>query len=163
MLLVLGLTFIGNAQRIAVVDINAVLENYSEYKNAQVEIDKIASEWEQEIAGEFDKVKGMYNKYQAEQVLLSQEQKNQREEEIMQKEKEVREMQKRYFGPEGELFKKRQDLVSPIQEKVFSAIRDYAADKGYDLIFDKSSASGLLFTGDEYDKTDALKRKLGIK
>lgn len=151
------------AQRIAVVDINAVLENFSEYKDAETELNQVASQWEQDVAQEFDKVKSMYNKYQAEQVLLSPDQKKQREEEIMKKEKEVREMQKRLFGPQGEMFRKRQDLVSPIQEKVFTAIRDYASDKGYDLIFDKGSATGLLFSSEDFDKTNAIKKKLGIK
>lgn len=152
-----------DAQRIAIVDINAVLENFTEYKDAEIAINKFASQWEQEVAQEFDKVKSMYNKYQAEQVLLSADQKKEREDEIMRKEKEVRDMQKRLFGPEGELFRKRKDIVAPIQERVFTAIRDYAADKGYDLIFDKGSATGLLFSSEEYDKTDAIKRKLGMR
>ena len=95
----------------------------------------------------------MYNKYQAEQVLLSDEVRKQREEEIMVAEGAVREMQKKRFGPEGDLFNKRQELVSPIQDKVYSAIEDFASDRGYDLIFDKGGATGLLFVTDEYDKT----------
>ena len=80
----------------------------------------------------------MYNKYQAEQVLLSDDIRKQREQEIMDKEAAVRELQKRRFGPEGDLFKKRQDLVSPVQSKVFAAIEDFANDRGYDIIFDKA-------------------------
>ncbi len=151
------------AQKIAVVDINEVLSALPEYQNAQVELDKIAAEWRQEIAQEFDKVKSLYNKFQAEQVLLSADDKTRKEEEIVKMEAEVREMQKAKFGPEGALFKKRQEMVSPIQEKVFAAIESYAADRGFDIIFDKGGATGLLFANAEYDKTADLKKRLNIK
>jgi len=105
----------------------------------------------------------MYNKYQAEMVLLSEEVKIEREDEIMEKEKQVRELQKRRFGPDGDLFRKRQELVSPIQDEVFKAIEDYASTKGYDLIFDKAGAAGLLYASEEYDKTDEIRRELGIR
>ena len=152
-----------DAQKIAVVDINAVLQELPEYVSAQQELDKIAAEWNQEIAGEYDKIKSLYNKYQAEQVLLSDEVKAQREEEIMQKEKMVREMQKRKFGAEGELFLKRREIVNPIQEKVFDAIETFALDRGYDLVLDKAGSAGVLFVGDDFDKTDLIKRRLGIR
>ncbi len=151
-----------SAQRIAIVDINEILASYPDYKAAEKTIDKVASEWRQEIAQEYDKIKAMYNKYQAEQVLLSEDQKKQREDEIMIAESTVREIQKKRFGPDGDLFNKRQELVSPIQDKVYSAIEDYASDKGYDLIFDKGGASGLLFVTDDYYKTQAIKSRLGI-
>ena len=156
------LTFTASAQRIAIVDINEVLGSFIDYQNAEKEIDKVASEWRQEIAQEYDKIKALYNKYQAEQVLLNEEQKKEREDEIMEAEKAVRQMQKNRFGPEGDLFNKRQELVSPIQDKVYSAIEDFASDKGYDLIFDKGGAAGLLFVTDEYDKTADVKKRLGI-
>ncbi|MCO6486360.1 MAG: OmpH family outer membrane protein, partial [Saprospiraceae bacterium] len=114
------------AQQVACVDINLILESLDDYKTAQDDLDKLAARWRQEIEQEFDKVKGMYNKYQAEQVLMSEEMRQQREEEILTKEKEIREMQKAKFGPEGELFKKRQDLVRPIQDRVYSIVEAYA-------------------------------------
>lgn len=157
------LSFSASAQRIAIVDINEVLGSYVDYQNAEKEIDKVASEWRQEIAQEYDKIKALYNKYQAEQVLLNEDQKKQREDEIMEAEKMVRQMQKNRFGPEGDLFVKRQELVSPIQDKVYAAIEDFAADRGYDLIFDKGGAAGLLFVTEEYDKTEEVKKRLGIK
>lgn len=157
------LTFSASAQRIAIVDINEVLGSFVDYQNAEKEIDKVASDWRQEIAQEYDKIKALYNKYQAEQVLLNEEQKQERENEIMEAEKAVREMQKNRFGPEGDLFNKRQELVSPIQDKVYAAIEDFAADRGYDLIFDKGGAAGLLFVTEEYDKTADVKKRLGIK
>ncbi len=152
-----------NAQKIAIVDINEILSSLPEYQTAQTEIDKTAAEWRQQIAQEFDKVKSMYNKFQAEQVLLSEADKAKKEEEIIKKEEEVRELQKRKFGPEGELFNKRQEMVSPIQDKVFSAIETYAAERSFDIILDKSSNAGILFTNGEYDKTADIKKKLKIK
>lgn len=152
-----------NAQRVAVVDVSGILQDLPAYQQAQQEIDQIAAKWRQDISQEYDKIKSMYNKYQAEQVLLSEEVKLEREEEIMEKEKEVREMQKRRFGPEGDLFQRRQELISPIQDEVFSAIQDYAQLKAYDLIFDKAGAAGLLYASEEYDKTDDIRRELGVR
>ena len=114
-LFVLGLLAFAQAQRIAYVDVTAVLESLTEYQKAQEQLDKVATAWRQEIAQEQDKVKGMYSKFQAEQVLLSEDMKKTREEEIMAKEKEVRELQRQRFGPEGGLFKKREELVKPIR------------------------------------------------
>ena len=151
------------AQKIALVDINEVLSSLPDYDNAQKELDRISAEWRQQVSQEFDKIKSMYNKLQAEQVLLSAEDKVKKEDEIIKKETEVRELQKAKFGPEGELFKKRQEMVSPIQDKVFAAIENYAAERGFDIIFDKGGATGLLFSNPEYDKTADVKKKLSIK
>ena len=156
----LALTAVASAQRIAYVDVTAILESMTEYQKAQDQLDKLATQWRQEIAQEQDKVKGLYSKYQAEQVLLSDEMKRTREEEIMTKEKEVREMQRTKFGPEGALFKKREELVKPIQDKVYGAITKYAEDRGFEFIFDKGSASGMLFADPKYDKTEDLKNIL---
>jgi outer membrane protein len=167
--LLLGLTLIltlgvsqSMAQRIALVDINEVLENLDEYQQAQQELDQIAAEWRQEVAQKMDEIKSMYNKYQAQQVLLSPDAQKEKEEEIIAKEDEVREWQRKRFGPEGDLFIKRQELISPIQEKVFKAIDDFAADRGYDIILDKGGSTGLLFANDEFDKTEDIKRRLRI-
>ena len=144
------------AQKIASVDINRILESQQEYISAQSQLDELASKWKREIEVEYDKIKGLYNRYQAEQVLLSEEVGRQKEEEIMAKEKQVRAMQKEKFGPEGALFKKRQQLVQPIQDRVYKAIEDYAETKGIDFIFDRSSSSGIIFANDQYDKTDDI-------
>lgn len=148
------------AQRTAIVDVNVLLESVSEYQQAQQEIDRIAAVWQQEIAQEYDKIKSMYNKYQSEQVLLSEDARRQREDEIMNKEKEVRELQKQKFGAEGELFVKRQELIQPVQEKVFNAIQEYAEQRGYDIILDKSGGAGILYSNDEYDKTEDIRKRL---
>lgn len=154
------ITTVSFAQRIAIVDVNSLLEGMTEYTTAQSDIDNISAEWRQDIAKDYDKIKSMYNKYQAEQVLLSDDARKQREDEIMGYEKAVREKQKQRFGAEGDLFRKRQELVRPIQDKVFAAIDEYAQTRGYDLIFDKGGAAGLLFATDEFDKTEDVRRKL---
>ncbi|MEO6132252.1 MAG: OmpH family outer membrane protein [Saprospiraceae bacterium] len=149
-----------SAQRIAIVDITKVLEELPDYKSAQSDLDKIAADWRQEIALQYDQIKAMYNKYQAEQVLLTEDAKKQKEDEIMEREKSVRDMQRDKFGPEGSLFRKRQDLVQPIQERVYAAIQKYAEDRGFDFIFDKGGTGGLIFSNAEYDKTDDVIRLL---
>lgn len=149
------------AQKVAVVDIAKVLDNMEEYKAAQSQLDKLAEEWRQDIAKDYDRIKSMYNKYQAEQVLLSDDAKREREEEVMTAEAAVRDKQKAKFGPEGELFQKRQQLVQPLQDRVYNAIESYANDQNYDIIMDKSSASGLIFTKADLDKTADIIQKLG--
>ena len=152
-----------NAQSTAIINIAEVLENMEDYKNAQAQLDKLAEQWEQEINAEFEKIKAMYNKYNAEEVLLSDQERKAREDAIVQREKEVREMQKLRFGPEGDLFQKRQQLVEPIQDRVYNAIQEYAELHNIDIMLDKSSSAGLIYSNDEYDKTEDIKRKLNIK
>ena len=154
------MTSLALAQRIAYVDVTAILESLPDYQKAQEQLDKVATQWRQEIAQEQDQIKSMYSQYQAEQVMLSEEMKKKREEEIMTKEKEVREMQRQKFGPEGSLFKKREELVKPIQDKVYAAIQKFAEDKGFEYVFDKGSASGMLFADPKYDKTEDVKNML---
>ena len=150
------LTLSLSAQKIAIIDVNQVLNALPEYKQAQDELDKVALKWRGDIAQQQDVIKGMYNKYQAEQVLMNDEARKKREDEIMGKEKEAREAQRVKFGPEGELFRKRQELVKPIQDKVYTAIEKFANEKGYDLILDKSSSAGLIFANATYDKTQNI-------
>lgn len=158
LLTIMGTVATIQAQRIAIVDITKVLQEMPDYQAAQAELDKIASEWRQQIALEYDQIKAMYNKYQAEQVLLTEDGRKKKEDEIMEREKQVRDLQKEKFGPEGALFRKRQDLVQPIQERVYAAIQTYAEDRGFDFIFDKGESSGLIFSNAEYDKTEDIIR-----
>lgn len=160
LMLLMGLLTTASAQRIAIVDITKVLEEMPDYRTAQGELDNIAAQWRQEISIEYDQIKAMYNKYQAEQVLLSEDARKAKEDEIMEREKLVRELQRDKFGPEGALFRKRQDLVQPIQERVYAAIQRYAEDRGFDFIFDKGGTGGLIFSNAEYDKTDDIIRVL---
>lgn len=158
----LGLfAFATQAQRIAVVDVQAVLENMEEYKSAQAELENISTTWRQEITQQYDQIKGLYSSYQSEAVLLSDKQKTQREEEIMSKEKRVRDLQRKRFGPEGSLFKKRQELVQPLQDKIYKAIKGYMEDRGFDIILDKSQG-GVLANNPRIEKTADLMKRLGI-
>lgn len=161
LLLVSGFTTY--AQRVAYVDVATILGSMSEYKTAQKNLDQAAEKWQQEITAEYQAIEEMYRRYQAEQVLLSDQARQQREEEIIKKEEQVRALQQQRFGPEGELFQKRQQLVKPIQDKVFGAIQQYATDKGLDIIFDKSAGAGIIFAGPNYDKTDDILDYLGVK
>ncbi len=148
-----------HAQRIALVDIGKVLESMSDYQAAQKQLDQMAAKWRQEVDQEYDKIKSMYNKYQSEQVLMSDEMRAKREEEIMKAEKAARKMQRDYFGPEGLLFQKRKELVQPIQDRVYRAIDDYAQAKGLDIIFDMGGV-GVIYNTDKYDKTEDIINKL---
>ncbi len=156
---------LAHGQRFALVDVNKVLSNLEDYKKAQDELDRLAAEWKQQISIQQDKIKSLYNKFQAEKVLLTDEQQRQREEEITNKEKDVRKLFKDKFGEEGELFRKRQDLVRPIQDKVYAAIQEYAAGKGLEAIFDTSGSAGIIFYSKELDKTDDIIKRLkaGLK
>ena len=156
-------SFTASAQRIAIVDINQVLESMPEYRQAQKKLDDLAAKWRRQIAEQYDDIKGLYNKYQAEQVLLSDDMRIQKEEEITNKEKAVRGLQKEKFGPEGALFKERQELVRPIQDKVYAAIEEYANDKGFDFILDKGGSSGLLFANERFEKTKEILKELGVE
>lgn len=160
LLFVLGLGTGLKAQKIAVVDVERILNSITEYQDAQKDLDDLAARWRQDINQEYDVIKGMYNKYQAEQVLLTEEQRASREQEIIDKETAVRELQRNRFGPEGALFKRRQELVKPIQDAIYEAIQEYADSRGYDIIFDRAGSAGIIFSNDTYDKTDDILRSL---
>ncbi len=149
-----------SAQRVAIVDIAGLLENMPEYAAAQKQLDDLSATWRAEINAEMDKIKGLYNKYQAELPLLNDDMKRKREDEITNKEKEVRDLQRARFGTDGALFTKREELVKPIQDKVYKAIDDYAKERGFDLVLDKSSAAGVLFVSDGIDKTADIAKRI---
>lgn len=149
-----------NAQKIASIDMERILNSITEYQDAQEQLDQLSAKWTQEINQRYDAIKGMYNKYQAEQVLLTEEQRKVREDEIVAEEKSVRELQRRRFGADGLLFERRQELVKPIQDAVYEAVEQYSRTRGYDFIFDRSSAAGIIFSNETYDKTDDILRAL---
>lgn len=160
---IMGLsTQITSAQRIAYVDIQYILDKMPEYTEAQTKIDVISKKWQGEIETMYTEIEKMYRDYQTEQVFLTEEMKRKKEEEILNKEKAVKVFQKSKFGYEGELFKKRQELVKPIQDKVYDVISKYAVDRRYDIILDKSSGMTLLYTNPSYDKSDDIIRALGL-
>lgn len=151
------------SQKFAYVDTEYILDNIPEYKEAQKELDKISIEWQKQLERKYAAIDKMYKDYQAEQILLTEDMKVKRENEIIKREKEAKEYQKDKFGIDGELFKKRQELVKPIQDKVYKAIQSIANIGSYAVIFDKSSALTMLYTNPKYNKSDAVLKKLGFK
>ena len=159
----LSLAFVGVAQRYAVIDSKYILQKLPEYKAAQQKLDQFSEQWQQEIdrnAAELDK---MYKNFDAEQVMLSDELKKKREDELFNKDKELRDLQKRRYGYEGDLFKKRQELIKPIQDKVYTAIQRLAISKLYDFILDKSEGITVIFADPKLDKSDDVLKELGVK
>ena len=150
-------------QKFAFVDTDYILNNIPAYKSAQDQLDKLSENWQQEIEDRYAEIEEMYKDYQSESVLLSEEMKRQREEEIINKEKEVKQLQQRYFGPEGELYKKRQELVQPIQDEVYNAIKELSNERRYDAIFDTAAGATILFNNPEYDVSDMVLEKLGYR
>lgn len=152
---------VGLAQKYAFVDTEYILSNIPTYQAAQDQLDQFSKEWEQEISTLYAEVEKMYRDYQSEEVLLTQEMKSKREDAIITKEKEVKELQNKYFGREGDLFKKRQELIKPIQDEVYNAVKEIAVDGNYAVIFDTSSGPSLLYTNPRYDLSDDVLEKLG--
>lgn len=156
-----NISAIGQSQKYAFVDTQYILDNIPEFQDAQDELDEISAKWQKEIETSYAKVSEMYQKYQAESVLLPDDIKRKREEEIVNKEKEVKDLQRKYFGQEGELYKKRQELVKPIQEKVYNAIESIAATNNYSFVFDKAGGMTLLYGNPKYDISDDVLDEVG--
>jgi outer membrane protein len=156
-----AISFSSNAQKFAYVDSEYILGNITEYNEAQTKLDDISKGWQKEIETKYKEIDQMYKNYQQEQVLLTEEMKQNRQKEIEDKEKSAKELQKKYFGFEGELFKKRQELVKPIQDKVYDAIAKVATTKAYDFVFDKSSGAVMLYTNAKFDISDDVVKQLG--
>ena len=150
------------AQKYCYVDTEYILDNITEYKAAQQQLDQLSVNWQKEIEAKLQEVDRMYKAYQAEQVMLSEEMKKKREDEIIKKEKEAKDLQKKRFGFEGDLFKKRQELVKPVQDKVYNAVQKLAASKGYDVVFDKSADLSVFYNDPKLDKSDDILRELGV-
>jgi outer membrane protein len=161
--IVLAATITGTAQKFAFVDSEYIRNNIPAFTAAQQQLDKLSEGWEKEVADGYAAVEQMYKDYQAEVVLLSQDQKRKREEAIIGKEKEVKDLQNRYFGMEGELFKKREELVKPIQDQILKAIKEISVEGSYAVIFDTSTGSNILFANPRYDLSDQVLQKLGYK
>ncbi len=154
---------VGYSQKYAFVDTEYILSNIPSYQAAQDQLEEYSKDWEQEIKTMYEEVDRLYKKYQSEQVLLTEEMKRKREDEIINKEQEVKALQNKYFGPEGELFNKRQELIKPIQDEIYNAVKEIAVDGGYAVIFDTSSDVSMLYTDPKYDKSDEVLEKLGYK
>jgi len=163
-LLILAVSFLAittQAQKFAYVDTDYILNKIPEFNQAQDKLDALSADWQKEIENKYADVDQMYRSYQQEQVLLTDEMKLKREEAIIKKEKSAKDLQQKYFGPEGELYIKRQELIKPIQDKIYNAIQQLAANNKYQVIFDSSSDLIMLYKNNNFDKSDKVLDLLG--
>jgi outer membrane protein len=151
------------AQKYAFVDSEYIRKNIPAFTTAQEQLDKLSKQWEKEVADGYAVVEQMYKSYQSESVLLSQDMKTKREEAIVAKEKEMKDLQNKYFGVDGDLFKKREELVKPIQDEIIKAIKEIAVDGSYAVIFDTAAGGNILFANPKFDISDQVLEKLGYK
>lgn len=149
-------------QHYCFIDSKYILEKISDYKDAQTKLDKLSKTWQDEIDEKMAEVEKMYKGYQAEKPMLSDDMRNKRQDEIVAKEKEAKDLQKQRFGYEGELFKKRQEFVKPIQDRVFNAVQKMASQKGYDMVFDKAGGITVFYADGKLDRSDDVLKILGI-
>jgi len=151
------------AQKFAYVDSEYILNNIPSYKSAQDQLDKQSNEWQKEVETKYTEIDKMYKNFQSEKVLLTDDMKAKREDEIVKKEQEVKDLQKKYFGKDGMLFKKRQELVKPIQDEVYNAVKELAVEQGFALIFDTANNPNVLYSNPKNDKSDEILQRLGYK
>ncbi len=151
------------AQRYAIIDTKYILDKMPDYKEAQKNLDDVAANWQKEIDAQQQELDRMYKDYEAEQVMLSEELRKKREDQLFVKEKNLRDLQRKRFGFEGDLFKRRQELIKPIQDKVYNAVQKLAVQRGYDFILDKSEGITVIFADPKLEKSEDVLRELGIK
>ena len=149
------------AQKFALVDMDYIFKNIPAYERANEQLSQVSKKWQAEVDALMTEAQTMYKNYQNEVVFLSKEQKQAKQDAIMEKEKQAADLKKKYFGPEGELFKKRTALMNPIQEEVYNAIKDVADLRGYQLVLDRASDTGMIFGSPKIDISDEVLRKLG--
>lgn len=151
------------AQKFAYVDTEYILNRIPTFRSAQEQLDRIAAQYQAEIEENYKELDKMFKDFEKEKVLLTEEMKRKREDAIIERERAVKELQMRYFGREGMLFKKREELVKPIQDQVFNAVKEVATEGGYAIIFDTAGSANMLYTNPRYDKSDDVLQKLGYK
>ncbi len=161
--LLMATSFVSFGQRFAYIDSDYIMDNIPEYKAAEMEIERISIEWQKELEGLFGEIEGLFRAYQAESPMLPEEIRKQREEAIFAREKTAKELQMKRFGRNGELFQKRQELVKPIQDRVYEAVNEIATRGNYAVIFDKTGGLTMIFADVRYDLSDEVLQKLGYR
>ncbi|MDO4800992.1 MAG: OmpH family outer membrane protein [Prevotellaceae bacterium] len=151
-----------SAQKFALVDMEYILKNIPAYERANEQLNQISKKWQAEVDALNTEAQTLYKNYQNESVFLSQEQKKKKQDEIMEKEKSASELKRKYFGPEGELFKKREALMTPIQDEIYNAVKELSNQHGYSLVLDRSSDSGIIFASPKADISNEVLRKMGF-
>lgn len=142
--------------RYCVIDSKYILEKLPEYSNAEKQLQSFSEQWESEVEASMNQIEQMYRSYQAERPMLSENARQKREDEIITKERETKELQKKYFGYEGMLYQKRQELIQPIQDRVFNAVQQYAQSKNYEIVYDKSGGITIFYSVPSLDKSDEI-------
>lgn len=160
-MIAVGISASGFAQKYALVDMEYILRNVPSYEMANEQLNQVSQRWEKEVNEITKEAETMYKNYQSDMVFLTDEQKKKREEEIVAKEKEATDLRYKYFGPEGELYKKRQSLMKPIQEDVYNAVKAVAEEKGYQTVFDRASSQSIVFASPRIDISNDVLGKLG--
>ena len=153
--------FGASAQKFALIDMEYILKNVPSYEMANEQINQISQRWQKEVEAKAKEAETAYKNYQADMVFLTDEQKKKREEEVVSKEKAANELRYKYFGPEGELAKKRQSLLQPIQDDIYKAVKKVAEEKGYQAIFDRASSENIIFASPRIDVSNEVLEKLG--
>ena len=164
LLLTTLLLFIGlaaNAQKFALIDMEYILKNIPAYERANEQLNQISKRWQNEVEAVALQAQTLYKNYQSEAIFLSEEQKVKKEEEIVGKEKEAQELKRKYFGPEGELYKKRESLMAPIQDEIYTAVKEISDAKGYTVVVDRASAASIIYASPKIDISNEVLVKLG--
>lgn len=152
---------VASAQKFALLDMEYIMKNIPAYERANEQLNQVSKKWQAEVEALNNEAATLYKNFQNEVVFLSEAQKKERQENIMKKEKEAAELKRKYFGPEGELFKKRQSLLSPIQEAVYNAVKEVADLRGYSLVLDRASDTGIIFGSPKIDISNEVLERLG--
>lgn len=160
-LFVIGFCAMGNAQKFALVDMEYILKNVPSYEMANEQLNQLSQRWQKEVDNVFTEADALYKSYMSDKVFLTDEQIKKREEEIVAKEKEAAELKAKYFGPDGELYKKRQSLMKPIQDDIYNATKKVAEERGYQMIVDRASSSDIIYASPRIDVSNEVLSKLG--
>ena len=157
----IGMSGVSYAQKFALIDMEYILKNIPAYEMANEQLNQISKKWENEIDALKQEAENMYKTYQSELVFLSAEMKTKKEAEIVEKEKEAQELKRKYFGPEGELFKKRSSLMKPIQDEIYTAVKEISESKSYQMVVDRASDMSIIFASPKIDISNEILLKLG--
>ncbi len=159
--LMLLCSFAGEAQKFALIDMEYILKNIPAYEMTNEQLSQVSKKWQNEVDAIQQEAQNMYKTYQSDLVFLSAEMKTKREEEIVKKEQEAQDLKRQYFGPEGELYKKRESLMKPIQDEIYNAVKEISEDKGYQMVIDRASAMSIIFASPKIDISNEVLLKLG--
>ena len=163
MIVVAMTAMVANAQKFALLDMEYILKNIPAYERANEQLNQASKKWQAEVEALNTEAQTMYKNYQNEAAFLSKERKQVKQDAIVKKEQEASELKRKYFGPEGELFKKRSSLMAPIQDEIYNVVKDIADNRGYQLVIDRASDNGIIFGSPKIDISDEVLSKLGYK